>query len=334
MAAIPPKISVLLPVYNARPWIARAVNSILHQTFQDFELILVDDGSTDGSADIAETLTAPRVRLFRRPHTGLVAALNFGLQQARGEWIARMDADDESLPQRLEKQWVFAQQHPHLGGIGCLVDMQPQDRLTDGMRRYIDWLNAVRSEAEIDRNRLIEMPLAHPTLMLRRTDLVAAGGYREGDFPEDYELFLRLWERGVRMAKVPDVLYRWYDHSGRLSRRSQRYRAEAFLRLKVEHAVRTLLAGRRLRLWGGGPESRRWLKLLREHGFEPETLIDVDARKIGKQWAGVPVVHYTQVRRDGSLMLVCVGRPDTREKIRQYLQTNGFHEGTDFVCVS
>ncbi len=334
MVATPPKISVLLPVYNARPWLARAVQSILQQTFPDFELLIVDDGSTDGSADIAAGFSDPRVRLFRRPHAGLVAALNFGLQQARGEWIARMDADDESLPQRFEKQWAFAQQHPHLGGIGCLVDMQPENRLTEGMRRYIGWLNAVRSETEIDRNRLIEMPLAHPTLMLRRAELLAAGGYRDGDFPEDYELFLRLWERGVRMAKAPDVLYRWHDHFGRLSRRSPRYRADAFLRLKVEHAARTLLPGRRLRLWGGGPESRRLLRLLRQHGFEPDALVDVDAKKMGKTWAGLPVMHYSQLARDGALVLVCVGRPDAREKIRKYLLANGCNEGTDFICVA
>src|ERR1700744_353025 len=106
-----PSISIIMPVWNGEKFLANAVDSLLAQTFKDFELLVVDDGSTDRTPDILRGYTDPRLRVLRLDHAGIVVALNHGLAQARAEWIARLDADDLSLPHRLERQWQAVQQH-------------------------------------------------------------------------------------------------------------------------------------------------------------------------------------------------------------------------------
>ena len=125
----PPRVSVVMPVYNAEGFVEAAARSILDQTFTDLELIAVDDGSTDGSGAILDRLAAadPRLRIVRRPNTGVTGALNDGLAAARAPLIARMDADDVSAPTRLEKQLAYLDAHPDIGLLGCAWTTCPAD---------------------------------------------------------------------------------------------------------------------------------------------------------------------------------------------------------------
>jgi glycosyltransferase involved in cell wall biosynthesis len=205
-----PTISVLLPVYNAERYLDEAVMSILSQSFADFEFIIIDDGSTDGSLKLLQHYANndPRVRLVSRANTGYCKALNEALSLARGEFIARMDADDVALPQRFEKQVRFLREHPEVIVVGGAVD------LIDGEGRMLLRTPQPESDQEIQKAALSGRCLiVHSTAMIRREPMVRAGGYDEALAPsEDLDLWLRLGEIG-KLENLPDVLGKYRLHT-------------------------------------------------------------------------------------------------------------------------
>ena len=332
-----PAISVLLPVFNAAGTVGRAVASIRRQTWADWELVAVDDGSTDGSAAVLADAarTDPRIRVVARPHGGIVAALHAGLAAARGGLIARMDADDESAPDRLAAQLRFLEEQPDVGVAGCLVAFGGDRAARAGFALHVDWLNSVVTPEAIVLNRFIESPFAHPSLMFRRELIDRHGGYRDGAFPEDYELVLRWMEAGVRMAKVPRVLLTWFDSPGRLSRTDPRYAPEAFFRLKagwLARAVARQRADRALIVWGAGRPTRKRAAHLEEHGLTIAGYVDIDARKTGRVLAGRPVIAPDALPApEHAFVLGYVAKRGARELIRARLAARGYVEGGDFL---
>jgi glycosyltransferase involved in cell wall biosynthesis len=206
-----PLVSVVMPVYNSQRYLRAAVESILEQTFRDFELIAIDDGSRDTSLAILHEFEAKdsRVRIISRPNTGIVGALNDGLSAATGELIARMDADDIALPQRLEKQVAFLQSNPYHVLVGSQVMLMDPDgadlcpkRDTEYSHERIDWAHLHH-----------RWPLVHPTVLMRKSVLDALGRYRaKYQWLEDLDLFLRLAEAG-RLESLTDVLLRYRLHT-------------------------------------------------------------------------------------------------------------------------
>ena len=332
-----PVASVLMPVRDAQDTIAQAIASIAAQTMRDLELVVVDDGSLDATTTIALQAARddPRIRVVRIPRQGLVPALQHGLAHCRGRWIARMDADDVAHPQRLADQIALAQAEGATV-VGCLVRLLASDTPAPGMARYVEWVNTLIDHAAICREMFVESPIVHPSALVDAAALRAVGGYRDGPFPEDYDLWLRLYARGARFAKVPAIRLDWRDRPERLTRTDPRYATEAFRRLKVDALVRHVLGSRRqVQLWGAGKEGRRWLRALHAAGVEVLRVYDIDPRKIGRRLRGqVPVVPWHEVRhhRD-ALVLVAVGAAGARPQIRQALAAMGLHEGRDFLCV-
>ncbi len=225
-------ISVLMPVYNAQQYVAAAAESILAQTFRDFEFQIIDDGSTDGSLAILKQLAArdSRIRLISRPNTGYVAALNEMLASARGEFIARMDADDLSLPERFEKQVAALRTSPEIGVIGGQME------LMDPAGRTLCIRHVPLEHTQIDGEHLngIGGMIAHPAAMLRTEIIRAAGDYRLDFWPaEDLDLFLRLAER-TRLANLPEVVLRYRLHEKSTSHQNRRRQAEVTRRSVAE----------------------------------------------------------------------------------------------------
>ncbi|MGH6911096.1 MAG: glycosyltransferase family 2 protein [Phenylobacterium sp.] len=209
-----PRISCLLPVYNGEAFLTEAIGSILSQTYRDFELILVDDGSRDGTADILRAFAKDddRVRVVRRDNGGIVAALNTGLAVSVGEYVARMDADDISLPERFQFQLDYLDAHPGcalVGGVACSLgpDGSFAGRTTGGRHRRTD-LTCFPPRVAV---------AMHPLIMVRRAALLDVGGYRS-NFPhaEDYDLFLRLSKLGTIDNPDRDLLI-YRRHEGAIS---------------------------------------------------------------------------------------------------------------------
>jgi glycosyltransferase involved in cell wall biosynthesis len=343
-------VSILLPVRDGAATLARAIASIRAQTFPDWELLIVDDGSLDHTRDLVASAAREdaRIHLLARPRAGLVPALNAGLAAARGEFVARMDADDESHPARLAEQVAFlrAPENRAIGLVGCLVEFGGDRAASGGYALHVDWINALTTPEAIALNRFVESPLAHPSVMFRRELVEKHGDYREGDFPEDYELWLRWLDAGVRMAKVPRALLRWNDPPTRMSRLDPRFSPEAFFRTKAEWIARELVGrglltppkhrphAKPLLVWGAGRPTRKRAAYLGQHGLRIAGYIDIDARKTTTALGGtgVPVIPPAALPPPGeAFVLGYVSSRGARELIRSELRARGYREGHHFL---
>jgi hypothetical protein len=198
-----------MTVYNGREHVEEAARSILDQTFDDLELVVVDDGSTDGSADLVRGLGDERVRVFSQGNKGLAAALNAGIAHARGELVARMDADDVSHPDRLRRQVELLRARPDVAVVGTSFDV------VDAGGATVDAFWALPHDDDIRRELLVRNPFGHGTTMVRRAVLDDVGGYRLVPI-EDYDLWFRVLRRH-RGANLPESLYRWRLSPGGMS---------------------------------------------------------------------------------------------------------------------
>lgn len=337
-----PRISILLPVFNAAPFLDRCLASLRRQTYPDFEIIAIDDGSTDGSVEILQgwVQRESRLQLFEEPHRGLIETLNFGITKCRGDVVARMDADDISHPRRLELQLSALQDPTGPDIVSSRVAHFPRQSLGEGFRIYEDWLNSLVTHEEIFRERFIESPLPHPSIMIRRKHLTSVGGYRDMGWPEDYDLWLRLAEIPLTFGKVPEVVFLWRHHEGRLTRTDRRYSVEKFLTCKAHHLVLGPLAGGiRTVVWGAGQTGRRLSKHLQRFGASLEAFIDIDPKKIGRLKRGCPIHPPEDLPKllaagDPVVVLAAVSSRGARELIRQQLRSVGLQEGRGFWCVA
>lgn len=326
-----------MPCFNASGTVARAIASIQAQTLRNWELIVIDDGSTDGSVEIAAAHSAadPRIRCVRRRHEGVVGASNHGLSLASGALVARMDADDVSLPERLERQAAELASRPALGAVSCLARFAGDGKRAAGYAHHVAWANRCVTPEEIALNRFIDLPLPHPTLMFRRSLIEKAGAYREGDFPEDYEMILRWISHGTAIGKAGEVLFDWHDPPRRLSRSDPRYAMDAFHRCKAPYLTEAIAAsgcaGRELWIWGAGRPARKCARPLEEAWKPAAGFIDIDPRKIGRRLQGRPVVAADDLPAAGRAVIVSyVGTRGARDVIRDALTSAGREEGVDF----
>ncbi|MEW5871207.1 MAG: glycosyltransferase [Chloroflexota bacterium] len=333
-----PHVSVLMPCYNAAATLPEALDSLKRQSLADFEIVAVDDGSTDATAEILRAYARgeARLRLVSQAHAGIVAALNAGLQVCQAEYVARMDSDDRAHPQRLERQAAYLDTHAETGVVSCRVAGFPQEQVRQGFALYIDWLNALLSNEDIRREMFVESPLPHPSVTFRRPAVLDIGGYQEHGWPEDYDLWLRLYLAGAGFAKLPEVLLEWREHPERLTRTDGRYSVENFLRAKAYYLARGPLAGRQaVIIWGAGMMGRRLGKQLARQGAPLAAYVDIDPRKIGRTRHGLPIIPPEALpswleRYENPAVLAAVGARGARQLIRQRLNDMGLREGRDW----
>lgn len=327
-----------MPVRDAAGTVAAAIESIQAQTFGGWELVIVDDGSQDGTPEILRRHAALDRRIFvhRQPPRGIAAALQFGCGKCGAELIARMDADDVMAPRRLAAQRDFLAAHPGVGVVSCRVRFGGTEA---GYAAHVDWVNSLMTPEAMSLRRFVEAPVAHPSVMFRRELLHQHGGYRAGDFPEDYELWLRWLAAGVRFGKAEAELLTWNDPPQRLSRQDSRYSVEAFYRMKCEYLAAWLrqeaAPDRAVWLWGAGRVTRRRFDPLEAHGIRIAGFIDVDEAKRGHHRDGRPVRMADDLPDQGaSFILAGVGARGAREKIHLHLAGRGWVEGRDFLLAA
>ncbi len=333
-------VSVVLPARNAAATLPAALDSLLAQTLADFEVVAVNDGSDDSGAtrDILDGFAGrdSRVRPLHLPHGGIVEALTAGLAAARGRYVARMDADDACHPRRLELQARFLDARPDIGLVSCRAAFGGDARAAKGYLAHLEWANSLLSPEDIRLGCFRESPLPHPTVMFRAELPRLYGGYRQGDFPEDYELWLRWLEAGVAMAKLPQALLTWNDPSTRLSRTDPRYHMEAFHRVKAGYLARLLAAINPhhpdIIVAGAGRITRRRAEHLLAHGVRIVAWLDIDPRKVNKVVAGRPVLPLAAVPSPEACFVVpYVGSRGATEYLAAFLEARGFVLGRSYL---
>lgn len=223
-----PKVSVLMSVYNSMLYLEQSVQSILDQTFRDFEFIIINDGSTDGTQKILETFADPRIQIVTQPNTGLTKALNRGLKLCRGEFMARMDADDISMPERLERQLVFLNKHPEVGMVGTAhIEIDAKGEVL------------LKKPCLLEDNQLRKIlikynPFCHTSVMIRRSILQKIGPYDESfSYAQDYELWFRV-ARHHKLANLPQFLIKRRIYHENISFTFESHQLECAIRARIK----------------------------------------------------------------------------------------------------
>lgn len=220
-----PRVSVIMAVYNGERYLSHAIESIIHQTFKDFEFIIIDDGSSDASGAIIKEYAArdARIRPIYLEHSGLTRSLNRGITDARGTYIARMDADDISLPERLEKEYGYLMEHPEVALVSCFA------RIIDDNGHMMNEHCPPLSTKDIIKRSFFSGQICHPSVMFQADTVRILGGYNEYFvYAQDYELWLRLM-RKHEVATIPEFLFLWRKSKhgiGRVKGREQRRYAQ------------------------------------------------------------------------------------------------------------
>lgn len=332
------KVSVILPFYNAANSLSNAIESVLEQSFSDFELILIDNNSTDNSYHIAAEYIEmdERVILIEEPRQGIVYALNAGIKEASADYIALMDANDTSLPERIEKQYSYLTNHSDIGVVSCQINFSStitSPEYLDGLKMFVQWNNNLITHEEISNNRFVEVPMLHSTVMFRQELVSKFGAYSNGDFPEDYELWLRWLSNGVKMHKLPEVLLNWLDLPERFTRKAERFTDQAFYEVKSKYMADWLAENNKFHpevvVWGAGRQSRQRFALLHELGADAKFHIDLRANPDRKV---IEVKHTPPAGRH--FIISYVSNRSAREKIKIFLVELGYTEGKDFICMA
>ncbi|MEL6124142.1 MAG: glycosyltransferase family 2 protein, partial [Bacteroidota bacterium] len=252
-------VSILMPIKNGLPFLEKCIDSIVEQSISNWELIAVDDRSTDDTAALLERYAArdPRISWYPNPGIGIITALREALDRSRGDYITRMDADDLMTQHKLnmlrERMINYGPGHLAVG----LVRYFSVDGVGPGYRRYADWLNHLTMSEQNFEDIYRECVIPSPCWMVHRSDLIRIGGFDADIYPEDYDLAFRFRSVGLKVVKVPAVIHMWRDHPYRASRNDPHYRDNRFLELKLMWFLRSdYNSHQTLVIWGAGHKGK------------------------------------------------------------------------------
>ena len=334
-----PCVHVALPVRGVGPWLDEALSSLLQQSHSHWTARIVldsDPGTDPQTEEVARKWEGneTRIEVLQPGAIGLVRALNLAvLGNEDAPLVARFDGDDVCVPHRFASQVDFLNERPDIDILDSRsIHFRDGEgaELPGGMARYQRWHDGIEDHSDFEREFLVENPVCHPAVMLRRrvlgTALTTSGGpYREGDFPEDYDLWLRLLRSGARFHKLKEPLIRWRDRDDRTSRTDPSYRKEGFFQVKWEYFAATILPQKPTTVvWGSRGEGKRWTRALVQAGQPPAAVIDVDPRLVGASRQGIPIVEPSQLDDiNPQLVLIAVGAPGARALIEARLTELG-----------
>lgn len=298
---------------------------------------MIDNNSDDKSLEIAKKWIKKDLRfiLISEKKQGVMFASNAGSQKAKGKYVARMDADDWSYPERLEKQADFLDKNANYGAVASLVEYVSEMDDTEGFARYVEWINTVQTYEEILKKQFIESLIVNPSAMWRKEVAEKHKMYKSGDFPEDYELWLRWINNGVKIKKIPEMLLKWFDSENRLTRTDPIYSVKSFYQIKSKYLAEWLKKNNPfhpyISVWGASRISRRRAKLLDKHGIINTSYIDIRRNRILDK----EVIYYQDIPSPKeTFVLVYIKQMDARDEIQDFLHSKGYEEGKSYLLVS
>lgn len=329
-----PRVSVLLPFRDAEESLEKAVESVMAQDEACNLIMVMNQEHSEAAERILKLYENRQITCIKESHKGIVPALNAGLRAVNTPYVARMDADDEMLPGRLKAQCDFLDTHPNVHLITGKVRYGGNSAEQSGYRIFVDQLNALNTPKQLYHFRFVESPFAHPAVCFRFEETYRSGLYREGNFPEDYELWLRWYaEKGPNMAAClqQEVLI-WHDRQERLSRKHPAYSQEAFDSIRLPHLAQWLKAaiGTRMPILiaGGGKLAKRKIRKLQEHGLVISAFSDLIPRTI----EGLPFILWRDLPQARSYFVVSlVSNRNSRYEIAAVLESKGYQMGLDFI---
>ena len=281
-----PLVSIIMPAYNAGEHLEACLQSILNQTFERLELIVVDDFSTDNTLEILESYKqkfvdqSKRLKVFRNNTKGIISALRMAYENAEAQYLSRMDADDIMPLDKIESLHNKAKELPKACITG-LVKYFSDGHLGNGFIRYAEWLNTLTREQSHFESIYKECIVASPCWMMNRSTLDKIGAFNPDIYPEDYDLCFRLYEHKIPIVGIPHILHLWRDHSNRASRNDPNYENQGFLDLKVSYFIKLdRIDENPLYIWGAGTAGKNLAKLLLDHDIDFHWLSN-NKKKVG-----------------------------------------------------
>lgn len=318
-----PLVSVLIPFKNTEKFLFECLDSICTQSYTNWEVLAVDDHSSDASRQLVENMSLidGRIKLFKTSGEGIIEALRKAYGQSSGQLITRMDSDDVMTPNKLQRMVDALVKH----GKGHLAIGQvkyfSEFGIGNGYARYEKWLNALTATGSNYSEIYKECTIPSPCWMVYREDLDACGAFEPSQYPEDYDLAFRFYERGLKCIACHYVLHHWRDYETRTSRTNAHYAQNYFLDIKLHYFLKIdRKRDRPLVLWGAGTKGKRLAKLLQAAHVSFYWVCD-NPKKIGRDIYGVKLLHFSELRSLQTLQsIVSVANEYAKVVIESYFE--------------
>lgn len=329
-----PYVSIIMAARDTEPYLRECLDSILAQTYQDWELIAVNDHSIDATPDIFNEYAAKdsRIRVFHSPREKLIPTLKEGYKHIRGTLVNRMDSDDRMpayKPQVMIEEWEkHGKGHIVAGGTEHFVD---DGEVGDGFLRYEKWLNNVAKHSLHWEEIYKECVIPSHCWLIHKDDLHAVGAFEPEIYPEDYDLCFRFYRHKLKVVGIDKILHHWRDRSNRISRTWEEYDDNRYFDMKIKYFYEIDRDKTRpLALWGAGRNGKDMAKLLQAQNDEFHWFCD-NERKIGKDIYGVRMQHFNDLQKlDNPQIIIVVASPDGKADIKQELTNWGKQAVEDY----
>lgn len=329
-----PLVSILIPFKNTEDYLSDCLKSIRNQTYTNWELLIVDDSSTDGSYNLVEKIskTDYRIKLLKNSGNGIIDALKLAFKHSNGEFITRMDSDDVMRPNKLEilANALLAHGKKHVA-VG-LVHYFSDEGIKEGYLNYEVWLNNLTKTGTNYSEIYKECVIPSPCWMIHKADLIACDAFNPNRYPEDYDLAFRFYKHNFKCIPCDQVLHDWRDYNTRTSRTHVHYAENHFIPLKLEyfleldyHPEKTLV------VWGAGKKGKAIAKTLNEKQIPFEWICD-NPNKIGHDIYGNILKPFSFLKHiKSSQSIITVANKSAQADILEYLKKLELNPIEDYV---
>ncbi len=321
-----PLVSILIPFKDTEGFLPECLESILDQTYKNWEVLAVNDHSTDSSFALLQQFSRKdsRIKVFENPGNGIIPALRMAYSESQGELITRMDSDDIMTSDKLQVM-VDSLKRKGKGHLAVGQVKYFSDRgISDGYDRYEKWLNQLTEKGENFFEVYKECVIPSPCWMAYREDFDACGAFGPNRYPEDYDLTFRFYKNGLKCIPCNEILHSWRDYDSRTSRTSEHYAQNYFLDIKLHYFLKLdFEPSRPLTVWGAGNKGKTIAKKLQEQGIAYYWLCD-NPKKIGKKIYGMEMLHFSHLTElENPQSIITVANEEAQKSIREYFTNLG-----------
>jgi len=314
-------VSIIMPSKNAEAFLKQTIQSILDQTYLNWELIIVNDHSTDSTIEILTNYSENHSNIYvvNNKGDGIIDALKTGYNKAKGHFITRMDADDLMSSNKLELM-VKALNEKGRGYVATgLVNYFSETKLGDGFKKYEQWLNQLTTNSNNFSEIYKECCIPSPCWMLWREDFDKCDGFNSTIYPEDYDLVFRFYQHGLKVCGINEVLHHWRDYITRTSRTHEHYADSSFIDIKAFYFIKLNYQNNRpLILWGAGDKGKRIAKILLDESIPFQWICD-NPKKIGKEIYGKEMLPFNALDNfPNAQSIITVANSDAQKEIKSF----------------
>lgn len=313
-----PKVSILMPVFNEEMYLEKCLNSIINQSYTHWELIAIDDFSTDRSPEILAQFQKKdnRIKALRNTEKGIIPALSLAFSLSAGEFITRMDADDYMPDYKIQEMVTTLSQSENKSVVTGQVAYFSDDNLKGGFIRYADWLNKLCEEGNQWEHIYKECVIPSACWMARKKDLISINAFYQSQYPEDYDLVFRFYRHRFKVISILRRLHFWRDHQARASRNDPHYQDQKFYDLKLKYFFEIDRDEKSpLFIWGAGGKGKSLASLLLKDGYEFRWLSE-NEKKVGKHIYHLPIEEPEILKKmtEYQVIIAISGREFQKEK--------------------